>query len=369
MIAVYELEVKIPEVPAAGYRIHIGRGILDSVWGRLHADYPKLRKFVVTDAGVIAAGHLRRLIGDAAAPTYVIDPPGEGSKHIGTVVAIVEAMEKALLGRDSMIVALGGGTVGDIAGFAAAIFKRGVKVAQIPTTTVAQADSSVGGKTGVDSTISKNAYGAFWQPAVVYIDVDTLATLDDRQYRAGLVESVKHALIADAGYFDYLEANLAAILARDGGVLEHIARRNCEIKAAVVEEDPTEKNRRRVLNFGHTIGHAIESASGFRLLHGEAVAVGIVAAERIAQKLDLATPQRLARIQKVLSGLSMPLKIPGGLQKDLLIDIMRRDKKAVGQWPRFVLLEAIGRAYCRDGQWAHEVDPRIVDETLDRLYA
>jgi len=177
LIAMHEINVTIPQVPAGSYRIHIGCGMLDSVWARLQADYAALKKFVVTDADVVAAGHLRRLLGDAAPPTYIIDPPGEGSKHINTVVAIVEAMEKAFLGRDTLIVALGGGTVGDIAGFAAAIFKRGVQVVQIPTTTVAQADSSVGGKTGVDSTISKNAYGAFWQPAAVYIDVAALATL------------------------------------------------------------------------------------------------------------------------------------------------------------------------------------------------
>lgn len=363
-----EVEVKIPEVPAGGYRIHIGSGLLDSVWTRLEADCPG-RKFVVSDAAVTAAGHLKRLIGAAAPATFVIDPPGEGSKHIGTMIAIVEAMEKAFLGRDTVIVALGGGTVGDIAGFAAAIFKRGVKVVQIPTTTVAQADSSVGGKTGVDSTISKNAYGAFWQPAAVYIDVETLATLDDRQYRAGLVESVKHALIADSGYFEYLEKSMPAILARETAVLEHIAVRNCRIKAAVVEEDPTETNRRRVLNFGHTVGHAVESASGFGLLHGEAVAVGIIAAELIAEKTGLGDAKRLGRIENVLSCLSVPMSIPKDLQKTELFDIIKHDKKAVNQWPRFVLLEAIGRAFCRDGQWAHEVDPQIVDEILDRLYA
>jgi len=362
-----ELRINIPQVPAAAYNIYIASGILDSVWSRLEADYPRLKKFVVTDAGVAAAGHLRRLLGDASPSTCIIDPPGETSKHIGTVTAIIEAMEKAFLGRDTLIVALGGGTVGDVAGFAAAIFKRGVPVVQIPTTTVAQADSSVGGKTGVDSTISKNAFGAFWQPAAVYIDVQTLATLDDRQYRAGLVESVKHALIADSEYFDWFETHMPAVLARDPAALEHIALKNCRIKGDVVEEDPTEKNRRRVLNFGHTIGHAVEAASGFQLLHGEAVGVGIVAAEIIADKLGLAAPERLPRIKNLLAALSIPLKIPAGLQKENLVDIMKRDKKAVDQWPRFVLLDDVGRVFCKDGRWAHEVDPRTVDEALDRL--
>ena len=363
-----QLNVNIPSAGAGRYAIEIGSGLLGSVLAQLEDDYPGLNKFVVTDSNVVAAGHLARLLGKAQVGTYIIDPPGEGSKHIDTVVSIIEAMEKAFLGRDTLIVALGGGTVGDIAGFAAAIFKRGVKVAQIPTTTVAQADSSVGGKTGVDSTISKNAYGAFWQPQVVYIDVETLKTLDDRQYRAGLVESVKHALIADCEYFDYLKENMGAILDRDCDVLEQVAYTNCRIKAAVVAEDPTEKNKRRILNFGHTIGHAVESASKFDLLHGEAVSIGIIGAELIAREMGFAAPDRLKRIEEVLSMLSVPLKIPKGLQKEELFDIIKRDKKAVNQWPKFVLLDEIGQAYFKDGQWAHDVPQKIVDETLDRLY-
>ncbi|MHC4216294.1 MAG: dehydroquinate synthase/iron-containing alcohol dehydrogenase family protein, partial [Planctomycetota bacterium] len=155
------------------------------------SDFPERGMFVVTDENLVEAGHLSKLLGDREVPTHIISPAGETSKHINTVVSIIEDMEKACLGRDSLVVALGGGTVGDIAGFAAAIFKRGVPVVQIPTTSLAQADSAVGGKTGVDSTISKNAFGAFWNPAAVYIDVATLSTLDDRHYRAGLVESIK----------------------------------------------------------------------------------------------------------------------------------------------------------------------------------
>jgi 3-dehydroquinate synthase len=258
--------------------------------------------------------------------------------------------------------------VGDIAGFASAIFKRGIQVVHIPTTTVSQADSSVGGKTGVDSSMSKNAFGAFWQPAGVYIDVETLKTLDDRQYRAGLVESVKHALIADSAYFELLEAQMSAVLSREAAVLEEVAYRNCRIKADVVGEDPTEKNKRRILNFGHTIGHAVESVSCFELLHGEAVAVGIVGAELIAQKVRLGGEGRLGRIKAVLKKLGVPLKIPSGLAKKDLINIMKCDKKAVGQRPKFVLLEDVGSVLCREGQWACDVPKEIVEEVLDDLY-
>ncbi|MBM4030056.1 MAG: 3-dehydroquinate synthase, partial [Planctomycetes bacterium] len=171
-----ELSVKVPGTAETSYRIVIGSGLLASVWSAVEASFPKCRKFVITDANVVAAGLLDRLLQGRDAPAYVIEPAGEASKNIDTAVAIVEAMEKAYLGRDTVVLALGGGTVGDIAGFAAAIFKRGVPVVQIPTTTLAQADSAIGGKTGVDSRLSKNAFGAFWHPTAVFIDVTTVGT-------------------------------------------------------------------------------------------------------------------------------------------------------------------------------------------------
>ncbi|MHC4527320.1 MAG: 3-dehydroquinate synthase, partial [Planctomycetota bacterium] len=312
-------------------------------------------------------GHYKTLLAARDIPTFIINPPGETSKNIDTVVAIIEAMEKAYLGRDTLVVALGGGTVGDIAGFAAAIFKRGVPVVQIPTTTVAQADSAIGGKTGVDSTLSKNAFGAFWHPAAVYIDVATLATLEDRQYRAGLAESVKHALIADSDYFDLLEANICAIIERKPGVLEKLALHNCRIKAAVVEADPTEKNQRRMLNYGHTIGHAVEAASGYALLHGEAVAIGIIAAGLIEIELGLGSAARLDRVRKTLQRIGLPVTLPDDLAEDKLMDLVRHDKKAVNKWPRFVLISEIGQVHCQDQQWAVEVEPNVVRKALGKL--
>ena len=366
-----KLKVTIPPVAAGSYDIQIASGTLPKLWRQIDSDLPKLvkcRRFVITDSNVVSAGHLQKLIGKETGDTFIIEPAGEVSKNIDTVVSIIEKMENASLGRDTVIVALGGGTVGDIAGFAAAIFKRGIPVIQIPTTTVSQADSGVGGKTGVDSTVSKNAIGAFWQPAAVYIDVDTLLTLNDRQYKAGLIESVKHALISDAEYFAFFEKNMPALLSRDLDLLQQIAYKNCAIKADVVAGDPTEKNKRRILNFGHTIGHAVETASGFELLHGEAVAIGIVGAELIAQKIGLSDEKKLSRITKVLQSLDVPLKIPGNLDKNELIEIIKRDKKAVNRWPKFTLLEDIGKALCKGGHWAHEVSKELVEKTLDQLY-
>ena len=363
--------VSVPVPPGEGwsYPIAIGSDLLGTVCARLQEMQPGRRLFVITDANVARAGHLETLSAGQAVERFVIDPPGETSKHLGTVGAILEAMEAACLGRDTLVVGLGGGTVGDIAGFVAAVFKRGVPVAHVPTTTVAQADSAIGGKTGVDSTWSKNAFGAFWHPVGVFVDVTTPATLDEVQYRSGLVESVKHALISDAAYFAFLEENVGALLSRDPAVLEELAWRNCRIKAEVVAEDPTEKNRRRVLNYGHTVGHAVESASGYGLLHGQAVAVGLLAAAWIEEALGLGGGQRIERIAGLLETLGMPLSIPAEQTVEALMAIMQRDKKALGGRPQFVVLEAIGRVLCRDGQWAQPVAPVVVEAALKRLGA
>jgi len=360
-------EIQIPAVKGRRYRIEIGTGIVGRLWPKIEADFGQRAKFVVTDENLVSAGHLEKLLSQRNIPTFVISPAGETSKNINTAVAIIETMEKAYLGRDTVVVALGGGTVGDVAGFAASVFKRGVPVIHIPTTTVAQADSAVGGKTGVDSSISKNAFGAFWHPAAVYIDVATLTTLDDRQFRAGLVESVKHALIADGEYFGFLEENLDAILEREADVLERVADFNCRIKGKVVEADPHERNKRRILNYGHTIGHAVEAASGFELLHGEAVAIGIIAAGLIEIELQLAQPDRLDRIRRILEKLGMPAKLPKDLAEDKLIDLMKHDKKAIDKWPRFVLISDIGQVHSQDGQWAVKVGHQLVEKVVHRL--
>lgn len=359
-----ELEIQVPASLPGSYKVAIGTGLLPGLWPQIKAAFGQRRPFVITDANVVAAGHLDTLLGGRPVPHFVIDPPGEVSKNIATTVAIVETMEKAYLGRDTLVVALGGGTVGDMAGFAAAIFKRGVPVVQIPTTTLAQADSAIGGKTGVDSSVSKNAFGLFWHPAAVYVDVATAQTLDERQYRSGLVESVKHAMIADAEYFEFFEQQMDAILDRQGKVLETIARHNCTIKGRVVEADPNERNQRRMLNYGHTIGHAAESASNFRLLHGEAVAIGIVAAGQIEIEMGLSQPGRLERVAAILEKLNVPVKLPAYLDAEKLIDILKHDKKAVDQWPRFVLLDRLGQVHHPDGQYAVDVDRAIVEKVL-----
>ncbi|HNS21537.1 MAG TPA: 3-dehydroquinate synthase [Sedimentisphaerales bacterium] len=361
------MRIRVPGGPETEYRVVIGSGILTSVWSQIKAGHSGFNRFVVTDEHVVAAGHLGTLLGGRPAPHFVVKPAGEISKTIDTAVAVVETMEKAYLGRNTVVIALGGGTVGDIAGFAAAIFKRGVPVVQIPTTTLAQADSAIGGKTGVDSSVSKNAFGAFWHPAAVYIDVATVRTLDDRQYRSGLVESVKHGLIADAEYFELIEGRLDAILARDHSTLETLAGHNCRIKGGVVAEDPLEKNKRRILNYGHTIGHAVEAASQYAMLHGEAVAVGIMAAALIEAHLGLAEPGRLDRVRAILERLGVPTKLPANLSDEKVLELLRHDKKAVDQWPRFVLLSRLGQVHREDGQYTVQVAREVVEKALREL--
>jgi len=364
---VHTLTVRVPSRPETAYEVRIGVGLLGGILAELRQGWVGSRLFVVSDGNVRRHGHLATLLGHEPAGTFVIDPPGEGSKTLRTVEAIVSHLERERYGRDTLLVALGGGVVGDVAGFAAAIFKRGIPCIQVPTTTVAQADSAIGGKVGVDSDLSKNAYGAFSHPLRVYIDVATLATLDERHYRAGLIESVKHALIADAGYFDYLDAHLDMILARDEAALLRLAERNVAIKGDVVFRDPEESNLRRVLNFGHTIGHAVESASGYALHHGEAVAIGIVGACLIAERLGLARVEVRLRVVALLRRLGVPVSLPPGVSDEQLLDLMTRDKKARGGTPRFVLLEAIGRVHCPGGQYAIAVPENMLLSALGDL--
>jgi 3-dehydroquinate synthase len=360
--------IRVPGEPERGYEIRIGSGLLGSVPSDVAEMLPGMRQFVVTDVNLVNHGHLAAMVGEGTEDVYVIDPPGENSKMLSTVENIISEMEQKRFGRDSVILALGGGVVGDIAGFAAAIFKRGIPCVQIPATTVAQADSAVGGKTGVDSELSKNAYGTFHHPAAVFIDCSLVKTMDDVSYRAGLVESVKHAMIADPEYFRYIESNIDMILERDEAALHHLAEKNCGIKGRVVEEDPNEKNLRRILNFGHTIGHAVESLSGFDLLHGEAVSIGIVGACRISQEMGLVSAEVTECAVEILQRLDMPVTITG-LKKASVMETMKRDKKSIGGVPKFVVLDDIGTVHGVDGQYAVDVPAEIVEKVLSALDA
>ncbi|MDH4124631.1 MAG: 3-dehydroquinate synthase [Gammaproteobacteria bacterium] len=267
-------------------------------------------------------------------------PDGEAYKTTDTLHSVLDKLVDIGASRDSTVIALGGGVVGDIAGFAAASYMRGIGFVQVPTTLLAQVDSSVGGKTGVNHARGKNLIGAFYQPGIVLIDTGTLATLPDRELKAGLAEVIKYGAIADLEFFSWLESNIKALLGRDATALAHAIRRSCELKAEIVAADEREGGRRAILNFGHTFGHAIEHCLGYgEWLHGEAVAAGMVMAAALS---DIA-PDESARLRALLVAAGLPTAPPGiGARK--MLDAMARDKKVQRKQIRFVLLKALGTA-------------------------
>src|SRR5690242_9636105 len=250
-------------------------------------------------------------------PDVLVLPAGEAHKHLDAVSKIFDALAQLGATRDACVIALGGGVVGDIAGFAAACWMRGIDFVQFPTTLLAMVDSSVGGKTGVDHPAGKNLIGAFHQPRAVVADLGTLATLPDRELRAGLAEVVKTACIGDADFFGWLEAHADALLAADTEILTHAIARCCRFKAGVVERDEREAGERALLNFGHTFGHAIEAQAGYgTLLHGEAVAVGMLLAARLSVRLGMADENDTQRLRALLQAFGLPLELPPGLQAE-----------------------------------------------------
>ena len=266
---------------------------------------------------------------------------GEAVKTLASVEAVIDKLVRSHAHRDTTVIALGGGVVGDITGFAAACYMRGVAFIQVPTTLLAQVDSSVGGKTGVNHPGGKNLIGAFHQPQLVLIDTDTLATLPDRELKAGLAEVIKYGLISDAEFFVWLETNMDALLGRDADALAHAIQRSCEIKAAVVSEDEKEKGKRALLNFGHTFAHAIENCLGYgEWLHGEAVAAGMVMAAGLS---DINQAER-DRITAVIASAELPVA-PPQIDAERLMTAMEMDKKIQAKRLRFVLLHSIGDAY------------------------
>ena len=271
-------------------------------------------------------------------------PGGEQQKTLGNVATIIDALVGARVNRDGAVLALGGGVIGDIAGFAAASYQRGIAIVQLPTTLLAQVDSSVGGKTGVNHPGGKNLIGAFHQPSAVLSDIDTLSTLPERQLRAGFTEIVKAALVADAAFFGWLEANGTSVLAREPAALAEAIRRACEIKAAIVAADEREEGSRALLNLGHTFGHAIEAGAGYgSVLHGEAVAAGLVLAAELSARTGRLPGSRGARVRELLSAAGLPVD-PPRIGRARMLELMAMDKKVKDGRVRLVLLDGIGRA-------------------------
>ena len=342
------------------YLIHIGSGILRDA--ALYAPHVEPKAAVVTNE-VVAPLYLapvRAALAAAGAEVVsIVIEDGERAKRWPVLEQVFDAMLAARCGRDTLVVALGGGVVGDLAGFAAAVYQRGVPLLQVPTTLLAQVDSSVGGKTAINHARGKNMIGAFHQPRAVIADLATLDTLAVRELRAGLAEVIKHALALDRQFVEWLEASMETLLARDRPALTHAVRRCCELKAAVVAADERESGRRALLNLGHTFGHAIEAGAGYGAwLHGEAVAAGMVMAAELSRRLGLIDEQDLVRVRTLVSRAGLPVAGPR-LPPEQLLELMAVDKKAAQGKLRFVLLDKLGAAQLRGG-----VDEALVRESI-----
>ena len=355
--------VKVP-LGNRSYVIKVGGSLLS----RLGAECAQLklgqRCAVITDSNAgkqFAKEALRSLSASGFEPILITVPAGEKSKRIAMVEKCYDQLAAARLERKSFIVALGGGVVGDLAGFVAATYLRGIPFVQVPTTLLAQVDSSVGGKTGVNLKAGKNLVGAFYQPQLVLCDLDTLATLPKREYISGLAEVIKYGIIYDAILFSQIERNLPKLLARDSATLTSVIARCCEIKAHVVGEDETESGLRAILNFGHTIGHAIENSSGYgKYLHGEAISIGQVAAARLSHKILGLPAHEVDRIEKLFVAVSLPVKVKlNATRGKKLFAAMKLDKKVSAGEVKFVLAEKIGKV-----RWGQKVPQPLIEQVL-----
>ena len=326
------------------YPILIGPRLLDDA--QLLSTHITARSLLIVTNETIAPLYLAKLQGalQGRRVATLVLPDGEQHKTLESFSRILDALVAERMNRDAAAVALGGGVIGDMVGFAAACYQRGIDYVQVPTTLLAQVDSSVGGKTGVNHPLGKNMIGAFHQPRVVLADTGTLHTLPPREYRAGMAEVVKYGFIRDAAFLEWLEANVERLIAREDAAVIHAVRRSCEIKAEVVGQDEREQGLRAILNLGHTFGHAIETASGYgNWLHGEAVAAGMAMAADMSTRLGWLQPAERDRIVQLLTRLGLPVAPPRiGAQRGR--ELMGMDKKVLGGRIRLVLLQGPGRA-------------------------
>ncbi len=335
---------------ARSYEIHVAPGLLDRVGEEAAALGLSGRAAIVTQPKVrrlYASRVARSLKGAGFDPRIIEIPDGEAQKNLRSASRLYDEFLKMGMERGSPVFALGGGVVGDLAGYAAATYLRGVPLVMVPTTVVAQVDASIGGKVGVDHRLGKNLIGAFYQPRLVLADPLVLATLPAREIRGGLAEAVKYGVIADPDLFAFLEKEMVALLKAEGEPMAQVVRRSASIKAGIVEKDEREGGLRRILNYGHTLGHALETLGRYRRwTHGEAIAIGMVAAARLSRRLALCDEETVDRQRALLSALHLPTEWPRLPVADI-ISVVARDKKVARKIPHFVLAEGIGRVTVR----------------------
>tara|TARA_A100001037_G_scaffold306048_1_gene348859 strand:- start:25156 stop:26247 length:1092 start_codon:yes stop_codon:yes gene_type:complete len=329
------------------YSILVSKGLIKDICKYTSSFFPGKKVLVVSDTtvgrlyGINCVEALRK---GGMISEIINVPVGEKSKSIEQLDKIFNKLSRLKVGREDGIIALGGGVVGDLAGLAAATFLRGISLVQVPTTLLSQVDSSVGGKTAINTIYGKNLVGSFFQPRVVLCDLETMFSLRQREFRNGLAEVVKHAVIRDESFFDFLEKNTSKILNRDSRSLEKIVFRNCRIKGDVVEIDETERGLRQILNFGHTLGHALESLFGFskKLLHGEAVSIGMSAVAQMSFSAGFCEKEDVNRLQKLLTSFKLPIKLQKAPSLREVKRYVLHDKKVRDGKPKFVILKKIG---------------------------
>jgi 3-dehydroquinate synthase len=344
------------------YDIIIEKGLLPRIGADLAERAIAKRYIVVADsyvAELLGPQLMDSLSAAGVAAEMITFPRGEESKHLATVADLSSKLAQLGLDRKDALIALGGGVTGDITGFLAAIYMRGIPFVQIPTTLLAQVDSSVGGKTGVDIPEGKNLVGAFYQPRCVYIDSDVLLSLPDTELLNGLAEVIKYSVIYDPDFFDFLVQNREAILARELPVLEEVIARCCTIKAEVVAADEREADLRRILNFGHTIGHAVEAASDYTLAHGLAVGLGMVAVCDLAVGKGIFPKEEAAKVRQLIADYGLPVEIPARFANEQTKSFLKTDKKTIAGRPFFVLPTAIGKVIITD---------EVAEELVNRVF-
>lgn len=359
------MKVNLDKKSLFSYEIRIGKGIADRMALLIAKNHKAGLYVLITDDSVGKLHGQKFLISlkDVGLNVDSIEfPAGEASKNINTAMDIVEKLLKRGADRETLLIALGGGVVGDMVGFIASVFMRSIPYIQIPTTLVAQVDSSIGGKTAIDLPHGKNLLGTFYQPSAVFTDLSFLETLPEKEFNNGLSEIIKYGLIEDEKMFHTLEDHMDAIKLKDSALLLKLVENCCRIKKSIVEIDEKEQGLRRILNFGHTLGHALEALSQYTITHGEGVALGMIAAARLSEKLGYLEGKETQRIEALIRSAGLPGKIPASIAGDSIISQLRMDKKKKGDIVHFVLLKKIGMPFVNEG-----IESKLISEVIEEM--
>lgn len=346
------LKINLNKTALSSHEIRIGRNMLDRVILLIAKNHKAPRYGIVTDSHVnrLYGKTIRDAMNDAGLNAFLLEiPAGESSKTISTATDLAGRLLEAGADRGTMLIALGGGVVGDLTGFVASVYMRSVSYIQIPTTLVGQVDSAVGGKTAVDLPQGKNLLGTFYQPRAVFVDLNFLDTLPDKEFQNGLAEIIKYGIIEDEKLFRLLEEEMEAVTSRDAALLLKIIETCCRIKKSIVEIDEREQGLRRILNFGHTLGHAFEAASDYKWSHGEGVALGMVGAARLSVKMKYLPESELIRVEQVIAKAGLPVRLQISLDQQAVIDRLKVDKKKKDDVVHFVLIRKIGMPFVNGG--------------------